>query len=241
MRPGSCRAWLGIPGTCMSCAGLRSWRGSTRAGRRRAPRSDPRIEQRLNADRASLIEQDLANVQAGVYPLPADHDGSLFTMLDRSWLFFRDLPDVDARRRRSATHEVLNAKTRGRLPDYYLQNFHFQSGGWLTEESADRYDTQVEVLFKGTANAMRRQCLPPLREAFAGSTSANCNSLTSAVVPAASLIYSSRYGRDCRRSASTYRTPTSGMRGAILGAGRASISSSATRKQSPYRTTATTR
>ena len=120
------------------------------------PRSDPRLEQRLNADRASLIEQDLANVHAGVYPLPADHDGSLFTMLDRSWLFFRDLPEVDERRRRSATHEVLNAKTRGRLPDYYLQNFHFQSGGWLTEESADRYDTQVEVLFKGTANAMRR-------------------------------------------------------------------------------------
>ncbi len=63
---------------------------------------------------------------------------------------------------------MLNAKTRGRRPDYYLQNFHFQSGGWLTEESADRYDTQVEVLFKGTANAMRRQALPPLAEVFAG-------------------------------------------------------------------------
>jgi len=136
----------------------------------RAPpisRSDPRLEQRLNADRASLLKQDFANVEAGVYPLPADHDGSLLTMLDRSRLFFRDLPNVDARRKRNATHEVLNAKTRGRRPDYYLQNFHFQSGGWLTEESADRYDTQVEVLFKGTANAMRRQALPPLAEAFA--------------------------------------------------------------------------
>jgi hypothetical protein len=63
---------------------------------------------------------------------------------------------------------VLNAKTRGRRSVYYLQNFHFQSGGWLTEESANRYDTQVEVLFKGTANAMRRQALPPLAEVFAG-------------------------------------------------------------------------
>ena len=34
--------------------------------------------------------------------------------------------------------------------------------------SAHRYDTQVEVLFNGTANAMRRQALPQLREAFAG-------------------------------------------------------------------------
>jgi len=41
---------------------------------------------------------------------------------------------------------------------------------WLgmTDESAERYDTQVEVLLKGTANAMRRQALPQLHEKFAG-------------------------------------------------------------------------
>jgi len=132
------------------------------------PRSSSPVEQRLNADMAALLAQDLANVEAGVYPLPADHDGSLLTLLDRSRLFFQDLPAVDRRRKRKATREVLNAKTRGRRPVYYLQNFHFQSGGWLTEESANRYDTQVEVLFKGTANAMRRQALPPLAEVFAG-------------------------------------------------------------------------
>ena len=33
---------------------------------------------------------------------------------------------------------------------------------------AQRYDTQVEVLFNGTANATRRQALPPLHEVFAG-------------------------------------------------------------------------
>src|SRR4051812_40597318 len=81
------------------------------------PRSDPHIEQRLNADMAALLEQDLANVEAGIYPLPVDHDGSLLTMLNRSRLFFRDLPEVDERRKRRATHEVLNAKTRGRRPD----------------------------------------------------------------------------------------------------------------------------
>ena len=83
-------------------------------------------------------------------------------------LFFRDLPSVHERRKRNGTHEVLNEKTRGLRPDYYLQNFHFQSGGWLTDEFAERYDTQVEVLFKGTANAMRRQALPPLAQLFAG-------------------------------------------------------------------------
>jgi ubiquinone/menaquinone biosynthesis C-methylase UbiE len=38
----------------------------------------------------------------------------------------------------------------------------------MTEESAERYDTQVEVLFNGTANAIRRQALPQLQEIFAG-------------------------------------------------------------------------
>jgi ubiquinone/menaquinone biosynthesis C-methylase UbiE len=38
----------------------------------------------------------------------------------------------------------------------------------MTDDSAERYDTQVEVLLNGTANAMRRQALPDLYEAFAG-------------------------------------------------------------------------
>src|SRR6185437_1864501 len=38
---------------------------------------------RLYADMALLLQQDLANVEAGIYPLPADHDGSLSTLLYR--------------------------------------------------------------------------------------------------------------------------------------------------------------
>jgi ubiquinone/menaquinone biosynthesis C-methylase UbiE len=132
------------------------------------PRSHRGVQQRLDADIVALFADDLANVEAGIYPMPSDHDGSLLTVINRSRLFFRDLPSIEERRKRSGTHEVLTAQTRGRRPDYYLQNFHFQSGGWLTEESAERCDTQVEVLFRGTANAMRRQALPPLAEAFGG-------------------------------------------------------------------------
>ena len=84
---------------------------------------------RLFADMAVLFQQDLANVEAGIYPLPADHDGSLASLLHRSRLFFEDLPDVHRRRESGARSEVLTAETRGKRPDYYLQNFHFQSGG----------------------------------------------------------------------------------------------------------------
>ena len=38
----------------------------------------------------------------------------------------------------------------------------------MTDNSAELYDTQVEVLFNGSANAIRRQALPQLHEVFAG-------------------------------------------------------------------------
>ena len=122
----------------------------------------------LYADMGKLFLQDLANVESGIYPLPFDHDGSLLTLIDRSRLFFADLPEIHRRRESRAYNEIFTKETRGRRPRYYLQNFHFQSGGWLTAESAERYDTQVEVLLNGTANAMRRQALPQLYDLFAG-------------------------------------------------------------------------
>ena len=137
--------------------------------RKPAPPSASSLGDReLYASIARLLRQDLANVEAGIYPLPADHDGSLLTLLQHSRLFFADLPAVQRRRERRRTHEVVTEGNAGKRPDYYLQNFHFQSGGWMTRDSARRYDTQVEVLFRGTANAIRRQALPPLHEVLAG-------------------------------------------------------------------------
>lgn len=122
---------------------------------------------RLLADVAALLARDLANAEAGLYPMPEDEDGGLPGMLQRSREFFRDVPEVVRRRGHKLADEVAEGNG-GRRPDYYLQNFHFQSGGWLTEESARLYDMQVEVLFSGAANAMRRQALVPMAEALRG-------------------------------------------------------------------------
>jgi ubiquinone/menaquinone biosynthesis C-methylase UbiE len=148
-----------------AAARRREGAGTRPRGHTEAPVPDRR---RMYADMARLFAQDLANVEAGIYPLPADHDGSWQTLLKRSRLFFEDLPEVHRRRENGSCREVRNEETRGKRPNYYLQNFHFQSGGWMTDDSARRYDTQVEVLLKGTANATRRQALPPLHEIFAG-------------------------------------------------------------------------
>jgi hypothetical protein len=56
-----------------------------RDGKRARPAAHTNLpvpdRRRLYADMAVLLQQDLANVEAGYYPLPADHDGSLMTLL----------------------------------------------------------------------------------------------------------------------------------------------------------------
>ena len=74
---------------------------------------------RLYADMATLLQQDLANVEAGLYPLPADHDGSLLTLLRRSRLFFNDLPAIHRRRESGSHNDVLTEETRGKRPVSY--------------------------------------------------------------------------------------------------------------------------
>src|SRR5205807_8783363 len=113
-------------------------RARASGGARPRPHTDAPIpdRKRFFTDMGALWRQDLANVEAGVYPLPADHDGSLKMLLHRSRLFFEDLPAVHRRRESGDHNEVLSEETRGKRPRYYLQNFHFQSCGWMTDESA---------------------------------------------------------------------------------------------------------
>jgi hypothetical protein len=154
-------------------------------------------------------------VEAGIYPLPADHDGSLLTRLNRSGLFFEDLPTVHDRRESGRHSEVLTEETRGKRPRYYLQNFHFQTGGWMTEDSAQRYDMQVEVLFYGTANAIRRQALVPLHEVFAKRDQRQLKLVDVAAAQGAFSILSSKRGRDCPASGSISQSRISEKPGAI--------------------------
>ena len=107
------------------------------------------------------FEQDLRNIEDGLYPAPRDFSvRAMARAIESSRLFLKDAAEVDARRRRKGGREVpQRPNSAPDLPAYYLQNFHFQSGGWLTEESARLYDTQVEVLFTGAADVMRRAAL----------------------------------------------------------------------------------
>src|SRR6516164_9878636 len=124
--------------------------------------------QRILSDLWSLIEQDWRNIETGYYARPEDGLGSPFEALRRAADFFTDLSAVERRRHGAPEERLLSEVPPGPYPRYYLQKFHFQSDGYLSDASAERYDHQVEVLFGGGAAAMRRQALVPLKNALAG-------------------------------------------------------------------------
>jgi ubiquinone/menaquinone biosynthesis C-methylase UbiE len=122
---------------------------------------------RILDDLRALFENDWRNIEAGYYAVPAVGFGPPAAALVRAVDFFADFEAVDRRRHDSRRERRLEAAPKGRYPRYYLQKFHFQSDGYLSAASAERYDHQVEVLFGGGAAAMRRQALVPLKSALA--------------------------------------------------------------------------
>ena len=124
-------------------------------------------QQQLQQRRGRLLAQDWQDAQRGVYP-----QSLLFEAPWPEWL--RDYPTfwwdamrawqrIQAARHREFAPEI---DTSG-YPDYYLQNFHHQTDGYLSELSARLYDLQVELFFNGTADAMRRRILTPMQQALA--------------------------------------------------------------------------
>jgi len=122
----------------------------------------------MTKDMRGLFEREWQDIAAGLYPAPPALGPDPGEFLRRSLLYFRDLPAVDARRHGEREDEIRAGQQGDGLPDYYRQNFHFQSDGWLSEESAALYDTQVEVLFTGAADVMRRRALKPIADWMAG-------------------------------------------------------------------------
>jgi len=135
----------------------------TKSGEPFSPKKPLPDRSALMADLAGLFTRDLNNAEQGIYAVPVDYDGNFLSMLTKSYAFFTDLSEVNRRRLQRDVHQVRELQIDDDLPGYFTQNFHFQTGGYLTEGSAKLYDMQVEVLFTG-ANAMRRQALVPLAE-----------------------------------------------------------------------------
>lgn len=122
---------------------------------------------KILADLRGLLERDWANIAAGRYRVPHDLVSAPLSALRTAPGYFRDLQEVERRRHSGSAQEVARPEGHEGYPRYYLQNFHYQTGGWFGRESARLYDHQVEILFGGGADAMRRMALVPLGETLA--------------------------------------------------------------------------
>jgi ubiquinone/menaquinone biosynthesis C-methylase UbiE len=109
-----------------------------------------------------LFEQDWVDAQAGYYPkdlldgLPWREYADVLPKL------FADLPRTRTRILKGRHVDLDHRAAPERYPHYYQRNFHWQSEGYLGHRSAELYDLQVEFLFGGTADVMRRRLIPPI-------------------------------------------------------------------------------
>ncbi|HBB32266.1 MAG TPA: SAM-dependent methyltransferase [Cyanobacteria bacterium UBA9273] len=111
-----------------------------------------------------IQETDWQDAERGVYP-----ESLLF---DNPWAdFLRYYPEIclDLPRTWERTHhnqfqDFSPDIETDEFPSYYRRNFHYQTDGYLSDTSANLYDLQVEILFNGAADPMRRRILFPLKE-----------------------------------------------------------------------------
>ncbi|MCC5621904.1 class I SAM-dependent methyltransferase [Nostoc sp. CHAB 5715] len=120
----------------------------------------PKLQQRLN----QLLEADWQDAEKGVYPESLLFDNpwdDFFRYYPLVWL---DFPQMWERVKQQNYQDFSPEIDTDGYPSYYVQNFHHQSNGYLSDLSANLYDLQVEILFGGAADAMRRRILAPLKQ-----------------------------------------------------------------------------
>ncbi|AFZ02455.1 class I SAM-dependent methyltransferase [Calothrix sp. PCC 6303] len=118
------------------------------------------LQNRLN----TLLEIDWQDAEDGVYPKSLLFDNSwedFFRYYPMVWL---DAPQVWERSQQQKYQDFSSEVNTEGYPSYYLQNFHNQTNGYLSDLSANLYDLQVEILFGGSTDAMRRRILAPLKQ-----------------------------------------------------------------------------
>ncbi len=118
-----------------------------------------KLQQRVD----DILRVDWEDAENGVYPVSLLFDEPWVDYLRQYPALIADMPTIWARADEKKYQDFTpDIDTQG-YPNYYVQNFHHQTGGYLSDLSANLYDLQVEILFGGSADAMRRRVLAPLK------------------------------------------------------------------------------
>jgi ubiquinone/menaquinone biosynthesis C-methylase UbiE len=113
-----------------------------------------------------LFEEDADRMRRGDYPLSVLQTPQPRSHFSRLAKLYWDSVKISWRRRNKKSKEFSKQAKQffDDVPEYYQRNFHHQTDGYLSAESAELYDHQVDILFRGTASAMRRMILWGLRD-----------------------------------------------------------------------------
>ncbi len=123
----------------------------------------PELLQDLQQRTETLLKKDWQDAEQGIYPSEILFDNPWDSFLKVYPWVCLDIPSTWERSREQRTKEFSPDIETAGYPSYYVRNFHNQTDGYLSDQSAELYDLQVELLFNGTADAMRRRILAPLR------------------------------------------------------------------------------
>jgi ubiquinone/menaquinone biosynthesis C-methylase UbiE len=126
----------------------------------------PQVLNEIQKRKVELFDRDLQDAERGIYPVEVLFDNAWDEFLLYYPLVCLDSPRIWERRIKKQTQDFPTNLNKAGYPKYYLQNFHHQTDGYLSDWSANLYDLQVDILFNGTADAMRRRILAPLVQAL---------------------------------------------------------------------------
>ncbi len=121
----------------------------------------------------ALLEQDWQDAEKGVYPSSLLFDNPWDDVLQFYPMIWVDMPQTWDRANNKRFKDFGNDVNTEGYPQYYVQNFHHQTDGYLSDWSANLYDLQVEILFNGAADPMRRRVLAPLKQGLAAGVADN--------------------------------------------------------------------
>lgn len=140
-------------------------------GRRKSHQAlEPQKMKSAYAELFRLLKKDSENIAQGYYPVEVLKPEKVTQHFLRYPRIIYDGYSI-AKRRQDKTAYEFNEEAENfmkGLPEYYQRNFHFQTGGYLTKDSAELYEHQVEILFSGSADAMRRLIIPLVKQALPG-------------------------------------------------------------------------
>ena len=111
-----------------------------------------------------LREEDWNDAENNFYPKKLLFNEPWLRYLTQYPKIWLDMPNTWNRRRKQNYQDLPKNIDNENYPQYYLRNFHHQTDGYLSDFSASIYDLQVEILFNGSADSMRRRIIKPLKE-----------------------------------------------------------------------------